>query len=100
MFAVENLVLDARFADNPAVASGPEFRSYAGVPVIDSDGFALGSLCVIDYKPRKLDQDQMQYLIALAALASDEVRLRATERRLRWALEALNRNQRRGAISG
>ena len=100
VFAVENLVLDARFADNPAVAGGPEFRFYAGVPVIDSDGFALGSLCVIDHKPRKLDQDQMQSLIALAALASDEVRLRATDRRLRWALEALNRNQRRGAIGG
>jgi GAF domain-containing protein len=95
LFAVENLALDARFADNPAVAGGPEFRFYAGVPVIDSDGFALGSLCVIDHKPRKLDQDQMQSLIALAALASDEVRLRATDRQLRWALDALNRNLRR-----
>jgi len=89
--AIENLALDARFAANPAVAGGPNFRFYAGAPVVDPDGFALGSLCVIDYEPRRLDQAQTQTLLALAGLASDEVRLRAADRQMRWSLEALNR---------
>jgi hypothetical protein len=82
---------DPRFADNPAVAGGPCFRFYAGAPVVDQDGFALGSLCVIGYEPRTLDQQERETLAALAALASDELRLRATDRQLRWALDALSR---------
>jgi GAF domain-containing protein len=99
VFSVENLVLDSRFADNPAVAGIPEFRFYAGAPVTDYDGFALGSLCVMDYKPRTLDQIQTRSLVTLAALASNEIRLRATDRQLRWALEALNRHKRRAVHS-
>src|SRR6202012_5075118 len=73
VFVVENLALDTRFADNPAVAGGPQFRFYGGAPVVDPDGFALGSLCVIDYEPRRLDAGQDSTLLALAGLASDEI---------------------------
>lgn len=83
VFTVENLTGDARFADNPAVAGDPFFRFYAGAPVIDPDGFALGAMCVIDYKPRRLTSDQRTILLALADIASDQLRLRAAERRLR-----------------
>nr|WP_298688378.1 GAF domain-containing protein [uncultured Dongia sp.] len=93
IFAVGDLAHKAPFDANPAVAGDPHFRFYAGAPVIDPDGFALGALCVMDYEPRVLDAGQEQTLLALAALASDEVRLRATNRHLRWALEALNRRQ-------
>jgi excisionase family DNA binding protein len=88
-----NLADDARFADNPAVAGGPCFRFYAGAPVVDQDGFAIGSLCVIDYEPRTLDEEARETLAALAAIASDELRLRATDRQLRWALDTLSRRQ-------
>lgn len=91
VFAVENLALDPEFKANPAVAGGPAFRFYAGAPVVDADGFALGSLCVIDHVPRILDGEQRRCLLALAALASAEVQRRDTGRRLRRALEALNR---------
>lgn len=91
VFAVENLSLDKRFADNPAVAGDLHFRFYAGAPVIDPDGFALGSICVIDREPRRLDRDQTETLSALAALASDEIRLRATDRELRQARQELSR---------
>ncbi|WP_213807717.1 helix-turn-helix domain-containing protein [Granulicella sp. dw_53] len=89
VFSVENLSLDSRFADIPAVAGQPNLRFYAGAPVIDSDGFALGSLCVIDYKPRALDQNQKRTLLTLAALASDAVQLRAITRRLQSVQDAL-----------
>lgn len=92
VFSVEDLSRDARFADNPAVVGDPGFRFYAGVPVLDGDGFAVGSLCAIDYQPRKLDERGAQTLVAFAALASDEVRLRATDRRLREMLRRSERN--------
>ncbi len=85
----------SRFAANPAVKGQPLFRFYAGAPVIDNEGFTVGSLCVIDYKPRKLDEREAQTLMALAALASDEVRLRAIDRQLR---ETLRRAERQAPV--
>jgi GAF domain-containing protein len=66
-----------------SASGGPVFRFYAGAPVIDADGFALGSLCVIDHRPHTLDENQLRSLRALAGLASDEVRLRTADRQLR-----------------
>jgi excisionase family DNA binding protein len=64
---------DPRFADNPAVAGAPHFRYYAGAPVMDDRGFALGSLCVIDTKPRKLSAAEVQILSQLARQVSAEI---------------------------
>jgi GAF domain-containing protein len=86
VFSVEDLAADARFAANPAVAGEGGFRFYAGAPILDSDGFAVGSLCVIDYKRRTLQEREAQRLAALAALGSAEVRLRAAEHQLREVL--------------
>jgi len=91
VLVAEDLAADERFATNPAVAGGPGFRFYAGCPVVDPDGFAVGSLCVIDTRPRTLDDTQKQVLANFAALASNEIKLRATDRQLRWALDALGR---------
>ena len=96
VFAVEDLSADPRFAANPAVAGERGFRFYAGAPVFDAEGFPVGSLCVIDYKARILDEQQSHALRALAGIASDEVRLRATDRRLR---EALRRAERQTATA-
>jgi excisionase family DNA binding protein len=87
VMVAENLATDPRFAENPAVSGELGFRFYAGCPVVDPDGFTLGSLCVIDTRPRTLDDTQKQILANLAALASDEIKLRATDRQLRWAIE-------------
>ena len=87
IMVAENLATDQRFAENPAVSGELGFRFYAGCPVVDPDGFTLGSLCVIDTRPRTLDDTQKQILANLAALASDEIKLRATDRQLRWAIE-------------
>jgi excisionase family DNA binding protein len=84
IFAVDDLSRDPRFANNPAVIDEPKFRFYAGAPLVDDKGYALGSLCVIDSKPRKLNQTQEQTLSALASIAADEIKLRTTTRELSW----------------
>lgn len=90
----EDLASDSRFSDNPAVIDAPNFRFYAGCPIVDPDGFALGSLCVIDTRPRTLDGTQLNILTNLASLVSDEIKLRATDSRLRRAMDALDRQPR------
>jgi excisionase family DNA binding protein len=81
VFAVEDLSQDPRFADNPAVAGERGFRFYAGAPVIDEDGFVVGSLCVIDHTPRRIDERDSRAIATLAQIASDELRLRNMDRR-------------------
>jgi len=70
---LSHLDRDPRFADNPAVAGAPHFRYYAGAPVVDDQGFALGSLCVLDTRPRTLTPAQVRGLARLAGLASMEI---------------------------
>jgi signal transduction histidine kinase/CheY-like chemotaxis protein len=57
---------DERFIANPMGSDAPSIRFYAGMPLIDSDGYALGTLCVMDYVPQSLDSQQMDGLRSLA----------------------------------
>jgi len=76
VFAVDDLARDERFASNPVVMNDPHFRFYAGVPIVDPDGFTLASLCIIDYEPRHLDSDQERTLQLLAQIGAAELRSR------------------------
>jgi GAF domain-containing protein len=76
VFEVRDLSKHSVFSSNPAVLASPHFRFYAGAPVYDADGFPLGSICVMDYRPRHLDAQQRRMLLDLAAIASDEMKLR------------------------
>lgn len=67
---------DDRFTDNPLVRGEPHVRFYAGVPLITSEGAALGSLCVIDHVPRQLDADQINALKTLAHQVVRQLELR------------------------
>jgi diguanylate cyclase (GGDEF)-like protein/PAS domain S-box-containing protein len=62
VFLVEDACADSRFWDNPLVVGEPHVRFYAGVPLTTSEGFALGSLCVIDHAPRSLSSKQIAAL--------------------------------------
>jgi len=73
LFVVEDAVSDQRFRDNPLVQQGPHIRFYAGVPLRDRSGQALGTLCVIDREPRRLRAAEAQALLDLAAIASGEI---------------------------
>ena len=72
-FVIEDAMNDARFTGNPLVLADPHIRFYAGVPLRDSSGMAMGTLCVIDREPRKLRASELQALIDLAAIAASEI---------------------------
>ena len=77
LFVVEDARQDPRFADNPLVTGAPHIRFYAGYPVRDAHGLALGTLCVLDREPRRLRERELRALRELAAIASDELKRRA-----------------------
>lgn len=73
VFCVEDTFNDPRFDDNPLVLDGPKIRFYAGCPLRTADGYALGTLCVIDDKPRAFSQEDRQTLSDLAQMAAQEI---------------------------
>jgi phosphoribosyl 1,2-cyclic phosphodiesterase/CheY-like chemotaxis protein len=80
---VPDTFLDTRFADNPLVVKEPRIRFYAGCPLILDDGACIGSLCVIDTRPRSLDGPDLARLRDLADLAVQEIRGMDAARELR-----------------
>ncbi len=64
---------DARFAENPFVLGDPHVRFYAGMPLTLADGSRVGTLCVADYRPRHLDDEQLEALRRVASLVADEL---------------------------
>ena len=73
LMEVQDATLDPRFATNPLVSGEPGIRFYAGTPLVLPSGERIGSLCVIDRKPRQLSGEQAAGLADLAAV-------------VRWAL--------------
>jgi hypothetical protein len=65
-FIVGDTKKDWRFAGSPLVTGEPHIRFYAGFPLINPEGLALGTLCVIDRQPRQLSPEQQKAMQALA----------------------------------
>ena len=70
---VPDALLDSRFADNPIVVNDPRARFYAGCPLILDSGACVGTLCLIDTRPRELDQSSIRLLEDLGALVLQEM---------------------------
>ncbi len=67
---------DERFATNPLVLKEPRIRFYAGAPLRSPEGHNLGTLCVIDQQPRRLEGAQLDQLQTMADLVMRELELR------------------------
>ena len=81
LLVVNDATTDERFAANPLVTGDPNIRFYAGAPLVAPDGSAVGTLCVIDSKPRQLSVGQLDVLRQLAAhvIAIFETKQQLTE---------------------
>lgn len=81
IFVIEDALLDERFVNNPLVTGRESLRFYAGCPIRHSNGHILGTLCILDYEPRKLNQHELTLLkeaallveLELAQESSDEI---------------------------
>jgi diguanylate cyclase (GGDEF)-like protein/PAS domain S-box-containing protein len=86
IFVIEDAADDARFAQNPLVLGEPHVRFYAGIPIHSPDGLAVGTLCVVDNKPRTLSQTQTATLHVLGRQVSARLELREQRKTLESAL--------------
>jgi GAF domain-containing protein len=86
LFVIQDALTDPRFHDNPLVVGEPHIRFYTGAPIINEEGYALGTLCVADRVPRELDHEQKEALWALSRLALGQMELRQNLRLLKEAL--------------
>lgn len=92
---VEDASRDPRFLANPLVTGAPHLRFYAGAVLRTRDGVPIGTLCVLDHRPRKLDPRQIRHLVILARQVMTQIELRETLAEQNRLLEAARTAERR-----
>jgi len=93
LFAFQDALADEQFATNPLVISAPNIRFYAGVPLITPEGYAIGTLCVMDRVPRELSLEQEETLQVLSCQVVAQLELRrnlAERKRVEELLQKAN----------
>jgi diguanylate cyclase (GGDEF)-like protein len=78
VMVIPNAVRDPRFKENPFVTQESGIRFYAGAPLVAPNGEALGTVCVIDSKPRRMKPVQVEALAALSRQVVAQLELRRT----------------------
>lgn len=91
IFVVPDASQDDRLRHNPQVAGDPHIRFYAGAPLLTREGHALGTLCVVDNKPRRLSNTQLEALAALCRQVEAQLELRRRLIEARTANEHLQK---------
>lgn len=74
LFIIPDALDDERFHDNPLVTDGPNIRFYAGCPLKIRQGVNIGTLCLIDSKPREMDEEDRQLLQDLGEMIEQEIK--------------------------
>ncbi len=73
---IPDTLADQKSRTNPVVSQNPFVRFYAGVPLITAEGYAIGTLCVVDYVPRQLNEEQIEAFLALSRQVVSQLELR------------------------
>ncbi|MEP6924851.1 MAG: ATP-binding protein [Pyrinomonadaceae bacterium] len=76
LLIVPDATKDSRFAQNSMVIGEPQIRFYAGAPLINEQGYAIGALCVIDNRPRQITSEQQHSLKTIARSVMTQIELR------------------------
>ncbi len=93
LLVVNDATKDERFADNPYVTEENGIRFYAGAPLVTPGGHALGTLCVVDRKPRELSAGQREALAVLSRHVMTQLQLRRQNREQHTLLRRFNEAQ-------
>jgi PAS domain S-box-containing protein len=91
IFEVPDTQLNQTFNNNPLVTGVPFIRFYAGAPLTTPDGFNIGTLCITDQVPKKLDEEQRMALTTLSKHVITQLELRNKNRELRSEVEELSK---------
>ena len=89
IFIIKDTLEDERFFDNPIVTEDPRIRFYAGASILSSSGYKLGTVCILDHRPRKLADKEAQTLKIVATQVSKLLELRLKNKLLRRSAEHL-----------
>jgi hypothetical protein len=81
---VPDTLADSRFQSHPHVPGAPHIRFYAGVCLVDDDGYALGTLCVMDHKPSRIEDATLAVLHTMAKEAMNALALQRAEQNAGW----------------
>jgi adenylate cyclase len=95
LLVIPDLAQDPRFRDWPLLNEEPYLRFYAGMPLINPEGYALGTLCVVDVKPRELSGTQQEFLRCLGRQTVAQLELRRKVAQLARAHDELAAEKRR-----
>ncbi len=82
VMVVKDALQDPRFASNELVQGDPNIRFYAGAPLVTTSGKALGTVCIIDTKPREISSEQLEQLKFLASQVVSTLEARRDNKRL------------------
>ncbi len=95
LFEIKDAISDTRFSNNPLVTGNTNVRFYAGMPLTTSDGYKLGTICLLDNKPRVLSDAQRAVLISLSRHVMNLMELRLLTKQQASSEALLKQNERR-----